>query len=224
MKMLEEQISEGIEKFVFFSMSVKSGLVPAFTYTIGAQLVIGHELAFFGGAAYSRQKVHDDITACYQRIKNGEKLTDFRLSDVERSWVPHMNALIAVDRDVRVMQIVPVGSGCTRDVPDMRFAVRDNPVWKFLESENGGQKLWVVCDLAILRGAPAVHIARWEVDQWEVFSTPPSEVNNDDARVIPAATMIGLDPRLADILEMSIGVVQQRSLAPLPIHWTSAKA
>jgi hypothetical protein len=62
-----------------------------------------------------------------------------------------------------------------------------------------------VTDLRALRGEKVKEAMRWEENEWELFAGPGDQIDRDDARVVPLASLIGFDPSLEVVTRFEIG-------------------
>ncbi len=60
-------------------------------------------------------------------------------------------------------------------------------------------------DLRAIKGEKVKEATRWEVDQWELFSGPGDQVNQDDCRLVPLAVMLSFDHSLELVTSLEIG-------------------
>lgn len=137
----------------------------------------------------------------------------FQLRRVHKSW---STFLMLGARDylqldvVHALQIIPDEEHITIDVPDCSgsFSPTSEPIWQWLDSD------WqfpvpplstAVTDLETLRGQLVIEAARWEEDQWELFSGPGDEFPSDQVRVVPFGTLLGFDSSLVRVTELGIG-------------------
>lgn len=81
----------------------------------------------------------------------------------------------------------------------------------------------VATNLAALRGAPVTHIGRWEDGYWEMVAGPRADVEQHEVRVVPLATMLGLDPTLTLAVQTPVGCGHWREAADAPWRsWSGA--
>ena len=69
----------------------------------------------------------------------------------------------------------------------------------------------VVTNLRALKGEHVSEAARWEHDQWEMFSGSSDDVTDEQIRVVPLATLVGADSTLVPALALEVGKGIRRS-------------
>lgn len=217
-----QQIQRNIDAFGYHVYAVSGGAVPRFIYTIGLSPTLGAELIFAGGALYFL----DEIRAIIEHLRGhlldpGRNIaTDavgllgtFFLREVHRSWADAL-LLGAIDfysgETVTALQCVPDEAHMTIDVPDLSTerCGHSQPVWRWLTDAwpySCAQSASATTNIAALRGAPITEVARWEENYWEMFAGNGQEVTEDEARIVPVATLLAADPTLARALELEIG-------------------
>jgi Domain of unknown function (DUF4262) len=197
------------------------GQTPRFAYTIGVTESIGVELILAGAIFYMKDDVvaiTDEILAQMKAQPDREVFEvvgqgSFALREVHSSWVQEL-LLGALDyyqkRDIRVLQIVPDKPHWTIDVPDMSapWSAAEEPIWRWLREpwkypvpENST----ATTNLSALRGNRITEVARWEVDEWEIFAGAGPDVPKDELRVVPVGTMLARDGSLARLLNLEVG-------------------
>ena len=142
-----------------------------------------------------------------------ESLGAFALREAHPSWVGVM-LLGAIKHhghaDVRAMQVLPDADHWTLDTPDLSqpWDANAQPVWA------GLRQPWTypfapdavaTTNLDALHGSRITEAARWEVDQWELFAGPGPDVLPDDARIVPLATLLAIDPTLQPVVQLEVG-------------------
>lgn len=188
------------------------GPLPRYVYSIGLKERIGLEVVLAGASFYFADAVEEVVNEIANKIQSVklQKSTiltthgSFSLRSVHESWA---NRLFLGAKDyyqteaIGALQIVPAEEYWTADIPDMSIAWSPDadPVWKWLEVS------WpyavpasstATTDLAALRGETVTEMVRWEEDQWEIFAGPGPEITEDQARVVPLGTLIGIDASL----------------------------
>jgi hypothetical protein len=217
-----DEIRRHVAQFGYHVYVVAGPLLPRFVYSIGLTESVGAELVLAGGVVYSALEAREIVDAARAHLMNGasweaqftvSSLGTFSLRHVEPSWLPLL-MVGATDyysaRDVSAYQVVPDEGHSTLDIPDLtrEFVATREPVWQWLSvdwtsSVSAASK--AVTNLDALRGEAITEVARWEEDEWEMFAGPGANVNGDEARVVPLATLLGIDPSLEAVLDVKLG-------------------
>jgi hypothetical protein len=217
-----EQIRENIASDGHHVTLVPGSEVPRFAYTIGLAKPLGREVVLAGGSALSNDeaaRVLNEAAAWLRRDPETPEVVEidgvgvFGLRPADGSWVKRLllGAMdVAATDDVDALQVVPLGELETIDVPDMTasFDTEREPVWRWLDDTwdlNIPRDATAVTNLDALRGHAVTEAARWEPDQWELFSgsgpdTPPEEI-----RIVPVWTLVGADPSVRAVLDLAVG-------------------
>jgi len=202
---------------------VGGDLNPRYSYTIGLSTSVGVELVLAGAAFFTAKEVGRIINFVGRELIAGGRrdasravdgLGSFALREIRDSWTSKM-LLGALDyyktSTIPALQVVPDPEHWSLDIPDMTrdWNPATEPVWKWL-----GDAKWnypvpatsiVATDIGALRGRRITEAARWEDDQWEMFSGSGSDSTREEMRVVPLAVLIGLDPSLLPAIELGIG-------------------
>ncbi len=218
-----EQIRSNIARHGHHVYVVAGGeAVPRFGYTIGLSEALGTELVLAGATVYTDEQVRDILNAVAAGLRAGQsrdqpfelaELGAFTLVPVHASWVRAL-LLGAIDflrpLDVQALQLVPDEDHRTVDVPamDQPWDGDAEPVWQWLH------RPWpwpvpaastAVTNVDALLGYAVTEAARWEPDQWELYSGAGPEVPRDQIRIVPLATLVGFDPSLDAAVRLDVG-------------------
>jgi hypothetical protein len=214
------RIREHIERRGQHVYVVAAGTVPRWAYTIGLTEAIGTELVLAGGASFGDDDVVEILNDIADALRSDPALRKlmvdgagtFTLRAADASWVQDLllGARDYYQRDVTALQVVPDAEHLTGDTPDLSQPWRadDQRAWRWLREP------WelpvpsdstAVTDLDALRGAPVLEAARWEEDQWELFSAPGDELPRERIRLVPLGTMLALDGTLAVVTHLRVG-------------------
>lgn len=205
---------------------VQQGATPRFAYTIGLTERDAPELLLAGAIALSADQAVRALNHGAEVARQGALggaldvpgVGTFDVRPAHRSWSDHMilGALDVYDREtVPALQLLPTGGLRTFDVPDTArpWDAAREPVWRELLS-SGAPELpvtWTaVVDLDALRGKPVSEAARWEEDDWELFSGPGPDFGQDEVRVVPLGLLLAYDPSLEPVARLGIGEAAQR--------------
>lgn len=202
---------------------VSNGICPRFAYSIGAIDKIEYEVIFAGGEFYTANEVSTIIDNIISKIRENGKwekikidinsLGSFSLSKVHESWAKLM-VLGAYEyynkEDIPCLQIVPDKEHYTLEIPQManKFNVNQNPVWQWLIDKWNypvPSNVTVTTNLDALFGNPITEIMRWEEDEWEMFSGAGPDVRQEDIRIVPIGTILGIDSTINKSLGLEIG-------------------
>lgn len=222
------RIRRNIERHGYHAYVVSGGQVPRYAYTIGLCAKFGTELILAGAAYYLGDGVRGILRAASEALGARRELGSpvlldglgvFSLRAVHDSWssVLMLGALDYYDAiRVPVVQIVPVGSQFTVDVPDMsrEAGPRGEPVWQWVSEPwlyDVPETSTVVTNLDALRGARITEVARWEAAEWEMFAGPGPDVTEDEARLVPLGCLIATDPTLLTAMQLDQGKGMWRS-------------
>ncbi|MHA4895360.1 DUF4262 domain-containing protein [Pedobacter sp. PWIIR3] len=197
---------------------VNGGQNPDFSYSIGLTEKIGFELIIAGGFN-SVEENESLFRLIYQNLESGSTVdSQFFLSDnnvyylgtVDSSWSKKLMLGVydyyELD-DIIAYQIIPLNK--TMDTPLMSEArTLSNPIWKWLDMDwniKAPDNSYVVTDIDALKGKPIIELVRWEEHKWEMFSGPGPDVTEDDIRIVPLGTVLGIDNTLEPILSLAVG-------------------
>lgn len=216
-----ERIKAGIKKEGYFVYLVSSGdsPVPRYAYTIGLSAAGLPELVFAGGAFYEADQVFDILHRHARdqlnrpKPRSREDVERFESRVVHSSWCPLIleGAMDYFSKEVVVAsQLIPPPLTQTLDIPDLSrpWDPAQEPVWKWLTQSwqySIPPGATAATDLAALRGSKVTEAARWEVDQWELFATAAPNLTEADVRVVPVATLVGIDASVSDAFDLSVG-------------------
>jgi hypothetical protein len=230
-----ERIRSNIERYGFHLYVIAGGQAPRFAYTIGAGPTKGAELILAGAALYSQQEVAKIIEAILSRMprlsSDGSAveigaLGSFSFGEVDSSWASTM-ALGAIDYyetdAIRALQVLPDATHRTIDVPDLALprSAQHQPAWRWLWEPwpyQVPERSVAVTNLGALRGSPVTEVARWEIDQWELFAGAGPDVAKADIRKVPLGTLLAADPSLEVVTSLEIGKGLWRGRSDLEWH------
>jgi hypothetical protein len=141
----------------------------------------------------------------------------FPLAMVHPEWATRLllGAHDFYQASINALQIVPDCSDRTIDVPDLSapFVSHQATPWRWLEEPwpyRISEKSETMTDRRVLMGERVTEVARWEDQYWEAFSGSGEEVSRDDAFLVPLGTLLGADPTLEAITELTIGTAMWR--------------
>lgn len=204
---------------------VQAGTCPRFAYTIGLYATRSIELVFAGGIELMADDVMMVMNQVSESVRNEPNealeamrlsvsdLGQFRLVKMHTSWTESM-VLGVFDfyqtKTVECYQVVPDQAYSALDVPDMSKAYDAVafPIWKYLKQDwdlNVPEDSVVITDLQALKGQSITELMRWEKNEWEMFSGPGPEIPKEQIRIVPIATMLGIDRTLFVALDLNIG-------------------
>jgi hypothetical protein len=197
----------------------KSAL-PRFAYSIGLTERIGVELILAGASMYYADDVTGLINAIAQSLQGQSNLSafavnslgSFTLRAVDSSWANEL-MLGAVDfygKSVSALQIVPDHDHWTLDIPNLEnvWSATAEPVWQWLHAPwnfSIPSKSVATTNLGALRGERVTEAARWEEEQWELFAGAGPDVPQDEIRVVPLGTLLGIDVSVEAVTLLRIG-------------------
>jgi hypothetical protein len=216
-----EQIRSHIASHGCHVTLVQQGEIPRFAYTVGLTEAGAPELLLAGAIALSADQAIRTLNHGGEVARRGAlgdtldvpDVGSFAVGPADRSWSDHMvlGALDYYGREtLPALQLVPAGEMRTFDVPDTSrpWDAAREPVWRRLvptgEPELPGTWTAVV-DLDALRGKPVSEAARWEEDDWELFSGPGPDFGEDEVRVIALGLLLAHDPTLEPVTRLGIG-------------------
>lgn len=218
-----KEIKSNIDNNSFHITVVKSSENPRYAYTIGNLENFGFELILAGSENY----VYKDVLTIFNKIVpklNGNpdlgklsfdvpNLGIFNLVSVDDSWNKKM-ILGVYDyyniNECKSYQILPEQSNQTKDIPDMSKEWNSQDIiWKWLDDNilwdfNIPRNSKVTTEVDVLFGKRITEVMRWEEDEWEGFTRNGEEVDKDDIRVVPIATLIGIDDTLKSIVNLPL--------------------
>ncbi len=199
---------------------VSPGTVPRWAYTVGLSPDVGAELVLAGAVFFADDDVVEILNdvADALRAKPDARAVEvdgcgtFTLRRADASWT-HDLLLGARDyykRDIEALQLVPDEDHWTGDTPDLAQAWRSDAdrAWRWLREPWDlpvASDSTAVTDLDALRAAPVVEAARWEDDEWELFSGAGDEFPPEQIRVVPLGTMLGIDGTLDVVVHLRVG-------------------
>lgn len=218
-----KEIKGNIDNNSFHITVVKSSEHPRYAYTIGNLERFGFELILAGNENY----LYSDVLTIFNEIAPAlsdcvdldkfsiyiPKLGNFKLMPVHDSWNKKM-ILGVYDyyniNECKSYQILPEQSNQTKDIPDMSKEWNSQDmIWKWLDDNilwdfNIPRNSKVTTEVDVLFGKKITEIMRWEEDEWEGFTRNGEEVDKDDIRIVPIATLIGIDHTLKSIVNLPL--------------------
>lgn len=202
---------------------VAGAAIPRFAYTIGLRGEAGSELVLAGASFYSAVQVKLILNEAAKHIGSAVdsqqyfvelgSLGTFFVRKVDSTWARAL-MLGAIDYygqdGISAWQVVPDRDHWTLDVPDLTrpWDARLEPCWRWLHEP------WVypvsarsvaTTNLGALRGDRITEAARWEIDQWELFSCAGPDVPRHEVRMVPLGTLLAIDESLADVATLEVG-------------------
>lgn len=211
-------IKSGINKNNYHITLVTGGQHPRFSYSIGLTEKLGFELIIAGG--FNSVKENESIfRLIYEQLESGSTVdSQFFLSDnnifylgtVDSSWSKKL-MLGVYDYydldDIIAYQIILLDR--TMDTPLMSQArTLNDPIWKWLDMDwniKAPKNSYVVTDIDALRGKTIVELMRWEEHKWEMFSGPGPDFKEEEIRIVPLGTILGIDDTLQRTVNLDIG-------------------
>ncbi|WP_168202448.1 DUF4262 domain-containing protein [Pedobacter sp. KBS0701] len=211
-------IKANIKKHGYHLTLVTGGQHPRFSYSIGLTEKLGFELIMAGGfdSVNNNEMIFDYIVNELQSgfaVDSEFLLPDastFQLNKVDPSWAEKM--MLGVydyydKTEIVAFQIFPVNR--TLDIPLMsELMVSNDPLWKWLDIDwnvKAPKNSYVVTDFDALKGKPIVELMRWEEQKWEMFSKPGPDVTEEEIRIVPLGTILGIDNTLEPVVNLVIG-------------------
>lgn len=216
-------IKNNIEKDNFHITVVKTSENPRFAYTIGNLEKLQFELILAGNSNYLYKDILMIFNSIVPKLTKGLDLNEFsieinglgtfRFRQVHSSWSKLMILGVydyyKID-SCNVYQIFPDNEHYTLDIPDMSIEwSANNIIWKWLDDKikwdlEVPKDSQVTIEVKTLFGEKVTEVTRWEENEWEAFTQNGEDINKDDLRVIPIATLLGIDNSLESILTLDI--------------------
>lgn len=216
-----ELIEKNIKKYGYHITFVKGGQNPPFAYTIGLYEKLGFELVV-AGDFHSIQMNEKKIRRVLLGLNSGQNTGSFFLSEdkeqvdlelleMHTTWKELM--ILGVfdyykNDDIRAFQIFPVENK-SMDIPVMSSQRdKEDPIWCWLDkkwNETIPLSSYVITSVGFLNGENITELMRWEDGYWEMFVGQGSDVPDEDVRILPISTVLGIDDTLRPALKLSIG-------------------
>lgn len=213
-----EIIRKNIEKYGYHFTLVNGGQNPNYSYSIGLSEKLGFELIIAGGFKSIKEN-ESMFELVYQKLQCGSTVHSqfslsnndiFYLGTVDSSWCEKLMLGVfdyyKVDR-ITAYQIIPINK--TLDIPLMSDSgILNGPIWKWLHVDwniDAPENSYVITDLDALEGKTITEVAKWEDHVWEMFSGPRPDVEEEDIRIVPLGTFLGIDDTLKPILNLVVG-------------------
>ncbi|WP_330745909.1 DUF4262 domain-containing protein [Chryseobacterium sp. CP-77] len=217
------KIKNNIERDNFHITVVQTSENPRYAYTIGNLEKLQFELIVAGNENYLYKdllKIFNSIVPKLSKNINLEGISleiegfgTFRFREVHKSWSELMMLGVYDYYKIETFpayQILPDNGHYTFDIPDMskEWDV-NNIIWKWLDDrvkwDLGVPKdSQVTTEVAALFGKKVTEVTRWEENEWEAFTQSGEDVDKNNLRVVPIATLIGIDDSLKPILKLNI--------------------
>jgi len=211
-------IKDNIDKNDYYLTLINGGQHPEFSYSIGLTEKLGFELIIAGGYI-STENYELIFRYIYNELVSGKTIdSEFYLSEnngfyfgnVDPSWSKELMLGVYdyynVDK-ITAYQIIPENR--TLDTPLMSQPMTANdPIWKWLKMDWNIQvpkKSYVITDIDSLKGKTIVELMRWEDHVWEMFSGPGPEFKEEDIRIVPLGTILGIDDTLQRTVNLAVG-------------------
>lgn len=212
-------IKSNIDKSGFHFTLVNGGQHPDFSYSIGLTEKLGFELIIAGGGFVPIKEIESIFEYLYLQLKAGQEVgamfslsehNGFYLSKVDSSWCKKL-MLGVYDyyslNEITAYQITPVDR--ILDIPLMSETfVPNDPIWKWLDMDwnvTAPVNSYVITDFDALKGKTITELTRWEDGVWEMFSGPGPDVKEEDIRIVPLGTILGIDSTLEVIVNLGVG-------------------
>lgn len=219
-----ELIKSNINKSSFHINVVEQYKTPRYAYTVGNFEKLNAEFIIAGNENYLYNEILEIFNSIIPMISEVKKLDDiypipkfgmFRLKEVDKSWKQKM-MLGVYDyykvEDFKAYQIIADPAHFTLDIPDMSIKWDSNrePIWKWLDDNiewnlEIPEKSTAVTEVKVLYGAKITEVMRWEEDDWQAFTQDSENIRQEDMRVVPISTLIGIDKTLLPITKLNIG-------------------
>tara|TARA_R110002050_G_scaffold137538_1_gene261152 strand:- start:3745 stop:4467 length:723 start_codon:yes stop_codon:yes gene_type:complete len=220
-EIFKKKIKSNIDKFGYHVTLVTSTTEPRYAYTIGLYQQFHLELVFAGGIFFMKDQVLTIFETIVNELTNNRDVSKvcvhdlgiFSLSKVDKSWSELM--LLGVYdffdiNDFNAIQVCPDNNHYTLDIPDLsrKFEPSTESVWKWLKDDWKypiSKDITVVTNLDALKGKAITEVMRWEEDEFEMFAGAGPEVEREDIRVVPLATLLGIDESIHEVLKLKVG-------------------
>lgn len=211
-------IRKNIDKNGYHVTLVNGGQNPNFSYSVGLSEKFGFELIIAGG--FKSMKENEFVFEhVYQKLLSGSTVNSqfllfesdvFYLSTVDPSWCKKLMLGVydyySVD-EITAFQIISIER--TLDTPLMSDALIPNDsIWKWLYIDwdiDASKNSYVITDVNALKGKTITEVAKWEDHVWEMFSGPGPDLEDEDIRIVPLGTILGIDATLVTILNLIVG-------------------
>ena len=211
-------IEENIRKNNFHITFVVESQNPHFAYTIGLFEKFGFELVIAGGfvsKAQNEKKFNTIFSGLNKGLNVDAVFTDedggvFELVEVHSTWKERMTLGVFdyyKNDKVKVFQVL--SEDRLIDTPIMSNKWNENDkIWCWLDkdwTEDVPLSSHVVTNIDFLKGGTITDVMRWEDEYWEMFVGEGSDVPDENVRILPIGTMLGIDESLRPAIELSIG-------------------
>lgn len=216
------EIDRNIKLYGYHITIVTGGPCPRFSYTIGLKDKLGYELIFAGGENFSINEVKTIIQSLYTLIledfsTNNTRiyktaLGEFAVANADSTW-SNLLVLGVFDfyqtKQIKICQIIPEQHSRTLDVPDLvkKYDAHNEPIWKWLTVDwpyTVPYKSVAITNIVCLYGQKATEVTRWEDNEWEIFAGAGPDIGKENIRIVPLATLLGIDNSLEPALELDI--------------------
>lgn len=216
------EIDRNIKLYGYHITIVTGGPCPRFSYTIGLKDKLGYELIFAGGENFSIDEVKIIIQNLYTSILENfstdnnhmynTSLGEFTISNADPTW-SNLLALGVFDfyqtKQIKTCQVIPEQRNRTLDVPDLakKYGAHNEPIWKWLTVDWPylvSFKSIAITNIGCLYGQKATEVTRWEDNEWEIFAGTGPDIEKENIRIVPLATLLGIDSSLEPVLKLNI--------------------
>jgi len=199
-------IEYNIEKYGYHLYLISdNGPLPRISYSIGLKEKLNFELILAGALLFNDEEIKiilDEIIIKLRENRNINSvitsLGKFHLKKVNATWVNKL-MLGALDYynidDIETLQVLPSKEYMTIDIPVLskEYNPEQEPIWKWLTID------WIytiptsstcVTNTEVLYGKQIIQAIRWEEDYWEAFSKLPSQIIEQDTKLIPLSIIL----------------------------------
>jgi len=202
---------------------VTGGACPRYGYTIGLTESHGAELVMAGAYFYRFEEFGQIISRIVRNLRSRAEWETckldfgvwgrFSLRNVDVKWISSL-MLGATDfyrgKTLKAYQIVPDEVHRTIEIPDLSepWNPKSGPAWRWLFEDWTypiPRKSVAITNLGALRGERITEAARWEDDEWELFSGPVPDIPEDERRIAPIGVLLAADESLQPVVNLPIG-------------------
>lgn len=212
-------IRTNVDEIGYHLTLVNGGQHPDFSYSIGLTEKLGFELIIAGGGFISIKENELVFDSIFNKLQSGYQIDSkfflsekntYYLTKVDLSWCKKL--MLGVYNyynldEIIAYQIIPVDR--TMDTPLMSEAMDPNDsIWKWLDENldiDAPKNSYIITDIDSLKGKPIIELTRWEEHVWEMFSQPGTDVRENDIRIVPLGTILGIDATLEVITTLAVG-------------------
>ncbi|SHF10539.1 DUF4262 domain-containing protein [Chryseobacterium vrystaatense] len=220
-----EVITRNIQAKQFHITVVAQSKTPRYAYSVGNYDKYGFELVLAGSENFLYEDVllifNDIVSQLENEIDIDTKmflvkdLGNFHLREISDSRKTKMMFGVYDYYEVnnfRAYQIIPEKAHYTLDIPNMNNQWNSNNdiIWKWLDDSikwdlDVPEESTVITEIDVLLGKKATEIMRWEKDDWQIFTQDGNNIDEDNLRVVPITTILGIDETLLPIIKLNLG-------------------